>query len=184
MRIRNILIVVFIIVSVVQLAVPANMIYKYQQILAHGKLFKFKIAPVDPSDPFRGKFVRLRMDEDRIKVDTLNHWQRNEIVYLKIEIKSDGFVRVLDLSRDKPASGGDFIKARVDYETDNSVVIEYPFNKYYLEESKAPEAERVYFKASGDSSKTSFVTVNVIDGDAVLNDLIISGKSIKDIYIK
>ena len=181
MRTRNILIVVFIIVSLGQLAVPANMIYKYQHILTFGKEYKFKIAPVDPSDPFRGKFVRLRMDEDNVKADSLDHWQRDEVIYLKIESrKSDGFVRILDLSRDKPHFGDDFIKARVDYVMDNTVVIEYPFDKYYLEESKAPEAERVYRKASRDSSGTSFVTVNVIDGEAVLKDLIIKGKSIKD----
>ena len=182
MKTRNILIVAFIVVSIVQLAVPANMIYKYQHILSYGKQFKFKIAPVDPSDPFRGKFVSLRMEENNIKVDSLSHWQQNEIIYLKIAAnKSDGFVKIIDFSRDKPHPGGDFIQAKVDYETDNSLIIEYPFEKYYLEESKAPEAERLYFKASRDSTKGSFVTVNVIDGEAVLNDLIIRGKSIKDI---
>ncbi len=181
MRTRTILIVVFIIVSLVQLAVPANMIYKYQHILTFGKEFKFKIAPVDPSDPFRGKFVRLRMEADNVRVDSLNDWQSKEVIYLKIETQPDGFVRVFDLSREKPQMGGDFIKARVDYETDNSVVIEYPFNKYYLEESKAPEAERLYFKASRDTANASFVTVNVMDGGAVLKDLIIKGKSIKDL---
>ena len=181
MRTRTILIVAFIIVSMIQLAVPAQMIYKYHHILTFGKQFKFKIAPVDPSDPFRGKFVRLRMVEDKVKVDSLSRWQSNEVIYLKIETRSDGFVRVLDLSREKPQSGGDFIKARVDYEMDNSVIIEYPFSKYYLEESKAPEVERLYFKASRDTANVSFVTVNVIDGEAVLKELIIKGKSIKDI---
>ena len=43
----------------VHLYVPAKMIFNKEAVLAQGKDYRFKTAPIDPYDPFRGKYIDL-----------------------------------------------------------------------------------------------------------------------------
>ena len=51
--------IIFIVVGLVQLFVPANMILNEETILKSGTVYKFKTRPVDPNDPFKGKYINL-----------------------------------------------------------------------------------------------------------------------------
>lgn len=183
MKTKTILLTAFIFVSIIQLAVPAKMIYNYENILKFGKEYRFKIAPIDPSDPFRGKYITLRIKERQFYFHDRSDLKNNEVIYVILDsVSPDGFARIKNISIEKPPLNVDFIKAKVDYFSNKEILyITYPFERYYLEESKAPKAERMYFDASRDTNKISYVTVKVIDGNSVLNDLIINDKSIKDL---
>ena len=41
------------------LAYPTYLIYEQENILASGTIYKFPLAPVDPYDAFRGKYLAL-----------------------------------------------------------------------------------------------------------------------------
>ena len=56
---KKIIFPAFILLVLVQLFVPANMILEQEDILKNGTPYKFKTAPIDPYDPFRGKYVWL-----------------------------------------------------------------------------------------------------------------------------
>lgn len=189
MKTKNILIILFLIVAIIQVAVPAKMIYKYENILKSGKEYRFKISPVDPNDPFRGKFISLHIDQNSFKINRADKWGNGEDIYVTIDsLSQNGFSRISNISKVKPDSKVDFIKAKVDYvnswdstkswnNTNGSVVyINYPFERYYLDENKAPQAEQFFRESIRDSNKLNYVAVKVIDGDAVLKDLIINGK--------
>lgn len=181
MKTKTNLLIAFIAVAIIQLAVPAQMIYKQEHILHAGKEYKFKMAPVDPSDPLRGKFINLRLEGLEIKVPHAGDWNIGEPVYVTLDSNtSDGFVRFDQLTRKKPLSNNDFIKVQINYASDSLVGLKIPFDRYYLEESTAPQIERIYAEALRDTNKISFVSVRVIDGDAVLSDLFINGKSIRE----
>ena len=180
MKTKTIVWIAFIAVVLIQLAVPAQLIYKQELILHSGKEYKFKIAPVDPSDPLRGKFINLRVEGLEMKVAHSRDWFFGEPVYLTLASDtSDGFARFDRLIREKPFTNVDFIKVNVSYASDSSVWLKVPFDRYYLEESTAPQIERIYAEALRDTNKVSFVSVRVIDGDAVLSDLFIDGKSVR-----
>ena len=49
--------ILFIIVVCAQLFVPSQMIFQQEDVLKTGTAFKFKTQPVDPSDPFKGKYI-------------------------------------------------------------------------------------------------------------------------------
>jgi uncharacterized membrane-anchored protein len=182
MKPKNIIIIAFVIVAIIQLAVPTKMIYNYEHILSKGKHYKFQIAPIDPSDPFRGKYINIRIKESWFKADKINIWKYNEVIYVLLDSNNtNGFVWIKSITKVKPESNIDFIKAKVTYSNDGSVSIDYPFKRYYLEESIAPKVEKLYSDALRDTNKLSFLIVNAIDGNAVVNDLIINGKSIKEI---
>jgi uncharacterized membrane-anchored protein len=182
MKTRNIIVLTFIIVAIIQIAVPAKMIYKYDYILSKGKPYKFQIAPIDPSDPFRGNYISIRMREGGFKNDTTKNWEFHEEVYVLLDFdKSTGFARIKNITREKPQVDVDFVKAKISYFNKETVFVDYPFEQYYLEESLAPKAENMYSEALRDTNKISCLIVNTIAGDAVIKDLIINGQSIKEI---
>ncbi len=53
--------VLFAVMCLAQWIVPGKMVYDSENTIAEGTLYKFKTAPVDPSDPLRGKYVTLRL---------------------------------------------------------------------------------------------------------------------------
>jgi len=181
---KKLIIVVFILVAMVQLYVPAKMILDREDVLATGKEFKFKMEPIDPNDPFRGKYITLRYKEDRIQLQSENVWQRNEAVYVLLSTDKDGYATIRSVSKVKPAGNLDFVKAKVDFFTNDdnkNLIIEYPFDRFYMEESKAPAAEKVYNESLRDTTQVAYALVNIKKGDAVLKDVLINGISLQEI---
>jgi uncharacterized membrane-anchored protein len=177
----KILIAAFIVIALIQLLVPGRMILHYEKILETGKKYKFNIAPIDPSDPFRGKYLAISVREHHFAVDSINDWKKGEEIYVSINTNTpDSMAVISNISRLKPGTGTDFIVARVGYVYNKIMDIEYPFDRYYMDESVIPEATVILAKAWSDTTQMSYIVVNAVDGKAVLNDIIISGKSIKE----
>jgi uncharacterized membrane-anchored protein len=172
----------FIVVALIQLLVPGKMILNFEKILETGKKYKFIIAPIDPSDPFRGKYLSINVREHHFAVDSINDWKQGEEIYVSINSNTpDSMAIITNISRLKPDAGVDFILAKTGYIFEKSMNIEYPFDRYYMDESVIPQASEALVRAWSDSTQVSYIVVNAIDGKAVLSDIIISGKSIKEI---
>ena len=56
--------IVFAVVAAAQLGVPASLMWKREQTLRHGSVWKFRTAPVDPIDAFRGRLIALEFDAE------------------------------------------------------------------------------------------------------------------------
>jgi len=183
MNYNKLLFPLFIVVALVQLFVPAKMIINRETILAKGKEFRFKTAPIDPTDPFRGKYITLNFAERSTKVDSTKEWKRDDKIYVLLGEDSDGFVKIKGAMHDKPP-GKDFVKAKVrrSHSYNNSIEIEYPFKRYYMEESKAYDAERYTRRRRFDldSTQNVYAIVRVIDGEAVLQNVMINDQKIED----
>lgn len=178
---RKIALTAFIIIALAQLYVPAAMIFEREDILSTGKEFRFRAAPVDPNDPFRGKFIALNYRNNSIVVKSENEWTMNENVYAILTEDRNGFAQIKSISREKPAGTQDFVMAKVGnliYNDTLQVIIEYPFVRFYMEESSAPRAEIEYNNASRDSTRVTYALVRIKDGEAVLKDVMIDGISI------
>lgn len=181
---KKILFTAFIIVSMVQLFVPTKMIIDKEIIMGDGVEYKFKMAPIDPSDPFRGKYITLSFDESSIEIEDEDDWMRGEIVYASIAKDTDGFARLKSVSKTKPIDNQDFVEAKVSFVTENGsnmLTIDYPFDRYYMEESKAYNAELIYRQFQLDTNQITYALVSVKGGEAVLKDVLINGTSIKEI---
>jgi len=181
---KKLIIIVFILVAMAQLYVPAKMILDREDVLATGKEFKFKMAPVDPNDPFRGKYITLRYKENSVQLQSENGWERNEPIYVLLSTDKDGYATIRSVSRIKPSGSHDFVKAKVDFfvnDDNKNLIIEYPFDRFYMEESKAPAAERVYNESLRDTTKVAYALVKIKGGDAVIKDVLINGISLQEI---
>jgi uncharacterized membrane-anchored protein len=182
-------------VAAAQWYVTVSLVTKSEQTLVVGKEFHFKTVPVDPSDPFRGKYITLRFEASNIVVhDTIGHlYESGEVVFAAVSIDSTGFAVVDSLYSERPNDESlTIIKARVRYAyrefegTGQSVDLEFPFERLYLEESMASDAERVYWenrRAFNDSTSTTttYAVVRIRDEHAVLVDVKINDRSIVDI---
>ncbi len=187
MKNKKVLLAIFILVAIVQLYVPAKMIFNNEDVLKTGKEFKFKTAPIDPNDPFRGKYITLRYDDNVTVFHAEGDWEKEEEIYVTLEEDVNGFAKVKSVSRDKPSNTSNFVKAKVGYgffnwQPNNKLVIDYSFDKFYMEETKAYDAEQLYNQNIRErGEKPAYALVAVKNGDAVLKDVMIDGVSVKDI---
>ncbi len=174
---------VFLLVVAAQLFVPFKMIYDREDVLATGNEHKFKTAPIDPNDPFRGKFITLDYEDNMVEVANAEDWNYRDEVYAILTKDDNGYTRIKSISKVKPPGEVEYVKAKVGFITNDSgkISIDYPFDRYYMEESKAYEAELVYRGSSRDTSQVAYALVNIKNGEAVLKDVKINGQSIREI---
>lgn len=183
MNSKKIILLAFILVALVQIYFPARFIIDRSIILSSGKEFKFKTAPIDPSDPFRGKYINLNFNENTFEIQNKENWTRGETVFVLLVNDNNGFAKIKSVSKVKPLDSQDFLKAKVGYVIYDGLKlsIEYPFDRFYMEESKASDAELTYRRAVPDSNQVTYALVNIKNGESVLKDVMINGISIREI---
>lgn len=174
--------ILFVIVALAQLFVPAQMIYNKESVIKTGTAYKFKTQPVDPSDPYRGKYINLNYEMDSfVTNDSL--WERKDNVYVYLETDSLGFAAISEISKKPSQFNKDFIVVEVNWYDKRKKELNFrlPFNRYYMEETKAYDAEvAVRNNQRINATNTTYALVYIKDGEAVLNDVIINDISIKD----
>lgn len=185
MKNKNILIILFLFVVIAQLFVPSQMIYNQEDIINTGKIVKFQCEPIDPNDPFRGKYITLNFKESGIKVKNLKDWNRNETVFAKITTSQDGFAKIKSISKTEPTDNSIYLKLKInyiaDYDNENKIYLDFPFNRFYMNENKAKNAEEVYAESTIDTTKTACAVVATKNGEAVIKDVLIDNISIKEL---
>lgn len=182
----------FVLMVVLQWYPPLSMIRDANKTLDGGVEFKFRTAPVDPSDPFRGKYVRLSFAAEAYHpLDTNEmHFDSQAQVWAVIEEDSAGYAKVAYISGERPESESNYIPAEfiygMKYDSQVNIVLKFPFDRFYVEESKASDAEQVYWQSrmsqfDSDSVAVCYAKVMVMNGDAKLVDVIINDSSIVDV---
>jgi hypothetical protein len=58
--------------------------------------------------------------------------------------------------------------------------LERGFDRYYTDEHLAPAAERAYWQHSSGETREAYITVRVREGLAVLEELYIAGKPVRE----
>lgn len=178
------LFILFIIVALVQAFIPVKMIYDSEITEKNGTVFKFKTAPIDPNDPFRGKYVRLNYEMNSFA--TLDSsWVFDDAIYITLTKDMEGFAAVENVSRTAPADDKAYIAAKTTNYYAGNVHFDIGYDRYYMEENKAPEAEQAYSKYSRDTlAKPAYALIAVRNGNAVLKDVIIDDMPIRDYVVR
>jgi len=168
----------FIMMVLAQWWVPGNMIREKQQVLAKGNPFKFLTEPVDPSHPFKGKYIALSFKADTFSANREHVYDNGQQVYVRLATDDSGYARIVNLSASKPTSEINYIKAVVSYVTSEGgqlIHIQYPFDEYYMDEYKAPKAEMLYRESNSNNKNTTYALVKVYRGNAAVEDVYING---------
>lgn len=172
----------FLVLAVVQIAVPASMIAQHEIVLREGRLYKFKTAPVDPADAFRGRYVALSLAEDMGPSDANAQWETNQRAYAELTEDSQGFAHIKLVTPSKP-EGSDYIAVRIRYIEGPQVHVQLPLDRYYMNEYMAPQAEYAYREHSRVAVDDAYVTVRVLNGQAVIEGLYVADTPIEE-FIK
>lgn len=173
----------FAVLAIVQIFVPVYMIWHRETTLRDGRQFRFRTAPVDPYDAFRGRFVALQMQQNAAPIPDDEKLTFNQKVFAHLEEDSAGFARIVKVTSDRP-TGDAYVQCRVSTMTDSLVYLQFPFDRYYMDEEDAPAAEAAYFAHSRREVQDVFVTVRVKEGFAVVEELYITGMPIREFLKK
>ena len=177
---RNTMLLLVIAAAFVQLAVPVSMIARREAALARGTLYRFPTAPVDPADPFRGRYVALSFRDLTAPLPDEPALHRGDRVHARIATNAAGEAYFASVSRAAPTEG-DSLRTRVSW-TGGRVTLQVPFDRLYLDEDLAPAAEQAYRERSRmGSSNDTFALVRVYRGMAVLQDVEAGGVSLREV---
>jgi uncharacterized membrane-anchored protein len=174
-------IIAFGVLCLFQLGAAASGIARHERTLTEGAGVLLAVAPVDPADPFRGRYVALAFELERD-----NHPLRgrppshNEPVYVVLKVDAQHVATVDYVTADRP-SAGLFLKAHSGWqESDTTIHVSLPFKRYYMNEALAPAAEAAYLEAiRQDSGKKNYARVRLLDGRAVIEAILLDGKPIE-----
>ena len=171
--------ILFGIAMLAQWAAPLSQIWTHEQVLTQGMLIKIKCSAPDPYDPLRGRYLAVRPVQREISVPADLKLQRGMFVYGILTPGADGLSTITSLSLTPPASGA-YLRFRSGYIYSTGATINWPFDRFYVNEKLAPEADK-WFAENIRSDKGITAEVRVLNGRAVLEDLSMDGKSFRDI---
>ncbi len=165
----------FIGLAIIQLLVPLYMIWRWEDILQHGRQYTWVTAPIDPYDALRGRYVDLRFKEVKGTIQGDVQLSYGQTAYAMIGENEKGYAVIRDISTIEPKDDS-YIKVKISYVQDGNIAhFMLPFKRYYMPEDLAPAAEEAYRKNAG---KECTVLVRVKDGYGVVEQLYIGDKDI------
>lgn len=169
-----------------QWGVPVALVQRAQATLEQGTPYRFRTAPVDPADPFRGRYVALDFEAAQIAVPAGLRFEPDARLWAPIFVGEDGYAR-LGVPQAQPPEG-DRVAVRVLWHDEqNGLRIALPFDRYYMDEQLAPEAERLYRdsnpalpESDEDPRRAAYVSVRVRKGYALIEELYIDGVPVRE----
>lgn len=151
---KKILPALLIVAFVVQLLVPAYMIWEKFDVLKTGEEVKIEVRPIDPYDAFRGRYVALGYDYE---LDYSDRYGKYGI----LEVNDEGFAKLVRVTDEKPKEGLYLVN-------DDDYYFHIPLDRYYMEEKLAPKAETMIDDAN------AYITVRIKGDKAVISGLYIN----------
>lgn len=173
---------ILLLIALAQLAVPAWMVVRYEQVRLHGSEHHFRTAPIDPRDPMRGEHVVLEFEAENGPFALPAGWTEGAL-YAELGADSAGFAVITRLSTERP-SGAHVRVTAEDWSvsTDDRTVgrVKLPFDRYFVQEGHGPRAEALLQPTWTEDERVepmpAHAVVRVRDGRAVVTDLVIGGK--------
>lgn len=183
---KKLILPAFALMVLAQWIVPVKMIFDSEAVLTTGMVYKFRTEPIDPSDPFRGKYVTLRFNAQQVVTDTLPEYRPGDEVYASLAEDSSGYTIITNIYPERPSLLDDrILKTTVSYayrygET-QTVTLKLSFDRFYVEESKASDAERVYWEAQRDSVQVAYALVRIQNGQGIIENVMINDRPLLEI---
>ena len=195
-------------VLAVQCVAIGWLIWRYEDIVRNGIEVRLKCSAYDPSDPFRGRYLRVEVSEEcdylLERVDGRAweiHSRHNNGVFAELEQSTNGLWRVAAVADSPKDDGGVWIKPKR-VQVEHSVrwanrsagesykdfakrrdasplmaIVSMP-DQLFMNEHLASVAEEALRKAVAQYGKGAVAVYRVKDGEIVITDVEIGGKSV------
>lgn len=176
---------IFLLAALFSLGIPVSTIWNHSKILREGAPVKIRLQPIDPYDPFRGRYIQLRFNLGSAnwkKPLASDSPRRYEKAYLSYALAPDGFATARFLHAEPPTDAPYFQVQNVRQTYLKDWSFELPFNRYYLNEKDAPLAEKIARDAIGpedSSGEASYLIIRNLDGKIAIDSLYLGGIEIE-----
>jgi uncharacterized membrane-anchored protein len=189
---RTTKVVALTVLSVAQLTAAGWSIARYESTLKSGALYRVRTMVIDPADAFRGRYVAVRPTIHIAKpsesdTQELQRIQSGRTGYVVLGTDADGFASAARIVAEPP-SQVDYLKVASAWQqwTRESAFagynIDFSFDRYYMNEAAAPEAQTRYFEAARQNSASrAWLAVRVKNGAGVIEGLFIDGVPIEKV---
>ena len=152
---------------VAQLA-QLGMVFGRAELASRGEEYRFRTAPVDPVDAFRGRYVRLNFPGETLPLPEGVAVADGSDMFATLERDAEGFARFVALHGEAPP-GRDAVPVEITSTTERTATVRLGFDRFYLPEYEAPRVEARMRELGGRA-----VAVVRVNGDrAVLADLLV-----------
>ena len=154
---KTLLTILYTLALVAILWYPVSKIIKFETSPDYEE-FKFNATVYDPYDPMRGRYVQLEVLPNKWKEDdpqpfTFGYKAKG---YAVIKKDGNGFAQLVRLEKDRTQlqKGENFVKINKIYRDfsikndSRNYKFTWPFNRFYLNELKAPELEKELQKSN------------------------------------
>ncbi|MFM1922052.1 MAG: hypothetical protein RLZZ303_3686 [Candidatus Hydrogenedentota bacterium] len=170
--------IAFAALALAQLYVPYAMIGMHERVLSEGEQVKIRCQPIDPADLFRGRYVWLSLDLGDARMGegvSLPTAVRRMPVALKID--EDGFAKWGEVLEQAPDDRPYALANVMPYWSSEgeTVYVETPVDRYYMNENAAPEAERLYNEQVRETPQNCYAAVRLLDGVMLIEELYLDG---------
>src|SRR6478609_11913095 len=90
--------ILFILLVLFQLYVPASIVFNKERIYFAGTTYKMQLAPIDPNDPFRGKYIILSFRENTANLPKTGNYSQGQDVYVCMKPDKNDFLQIDSIS--------------------------------------------------------------------------------------
>lgn len=184
---KRLILTLFLLTAAAGVWYPVSQIIKFGFPAPEFSVFRFKAKIDDPDEPFSGRGVHLRIEDQALSVD--KHYQiykGSEYDYAVIEGDGRGLAKVVDIARE-PEPGKQVIRTLRAWR-DNSRIekiegrpaafhynVSFQSKRFTIKKEPTPEAQRAFSEALR-SGKECVIAVRVYaSGNFTITDLEIGG---------
>ena len=172
---------------------PVRTVLRFSFPASKGVEVRFRVTAYDPYDPMRGRYVRLNLNdfERNIRLPNKNRnlgFRNHQGIFAVLE--QDATAKIVDLvaeRKDVPPGKMflpvQFLWSHQEYDIKTrkhlnkwTHHIRLPFERFYLNEKKAPEVERLLQQRN---SKAELSVIIFPDGVYRVQDLIVNGQNVR-----
>ncbi|MCB1210115.1 MAG: GDYXXLXY domain-containing protein [Verrucomicrobiales bacterium] len=172
--------IAFAVAVLAQWAMPLTQILRHEKVLTQGALVKLRCTAPDPYDPLRGRFLRVSLQPDHAKLPAGVEVESGATIYVKLLPGEDGVSTIADAAL-SPGDDGVWAQVKVRYNYSDATPIEWPIDRFYVNEVIAPEADKWLAENLRNREAPILAEVRVLDGRMVLENLSVDGRSFREI---
>lgn len=165
--------ITFALMVILQLTIPLKMIFDSENIIKNGDVHYLECMPVDPSDPFRGRYIDLRYkaENQAYKFDNWKQYSRGDILYASMAQNGD-YSEIVQIFTHAPQ--GSYVKIKVASKSSNGLYIDIPLDRYYMEENAAIASDTLLrFRREG-KNLDIYAKTRTKDGEIMLEEVFVN----------
>ena len=139
---KKYLLIAFACMVLVQLAFPLKMIFDRELILLRGETFLMKIAPLDPYDAFRGRYVMISYEDREVPMPRkFQHMEDLKELYITVKKDEHGMLVYDQVTLQPPTDTNSYIREEAE-----SYGFSYDDGEIWLAEDKSYKNIPYYMK--------------------------------------